>query len=106
MPGPVRNTTRQREAGAASRQETRRRLLAGAADEFAERGYAKATVTRIVDRAGVTVQTLYLSWGSKRALLRAYMEQALAGQPDTPYAEELPQLLGQAAGKTADPRSP
>ena len=49
------------------------RLLRAAEEEFTERGYAAATVARIAARAGVTVQTLYLAWGSKRALLRAYM---------------------------------
>jgi AcrR family transcriptional regulator len=67
-----------REAGAASRAETRRLLLAAAADEFARVGYVAATVNRIAARAGVTVQTLYLAWGSKRALLRAYLESMLA----------------------------
>jgi AcrR family transcriptional regulator len=69
--------SRQREVGAASRRETQRRLLQAAGAEFAENGYAKATVSRIARRAGVTVQTLYLAWGSKRALLRAYMVSTL-----------------------------
>ena len=73
-----RNTTRLREAGAASRAETRRLLLAAAADEFEVVGYVAATVSRIAAGAGVTVQTLYLAWGSKRALLRAYLESTLA----------------------------
>lgn len=88
-----RNTTRQREAGAASRLETRRRLLEAAAQEFDENGYQAATVVRIARRAGVTVQTLYLAWGSKRALLRGYMERALAGQDDASYAEVLPSFI-------------
>ncbi len=101
-----RNTTRQREAGAASRQETRRRLLAAAAVEFAEGGYTKATVNRIASRAGVTVPTLYLSWGSKRELLRAYMESALGGEPDTLFGARLPHLIETALADTAgDPRA-
>lgn len=76
--------SRQREVGAASRQQTQRRLLEAAAGEFTENGYAKATVSRIAQRAGVTVQTLYLAWGSKRALLRAYMESTLAGDAEAP----------------------
>jgi AcrR family transcriptional regulator len=91
-----RNTTRHREAGAASRAETRRRLLAAAGTEFEERGYHAATVNRIAARAGVTVQTLYLAWGSKRALLRAHMDASLSGDADTAYADELPHLLAQA----------
>jgi AcrR family transcriptional regulator len=76
--------SRQREVGAASRQRTRRRLLEAAGAEFAQSGYLNATVSKIAGRAGVTVQTLYLAWGSKRALLRAFMESTLttdAGGP-------------------------
>lgn len=90
---PARNTTRQREAGAASRAETRRRLLQAAGEEFGERGYHAATVTRIASRAGVTVQTLYLAWGSKRALLRAHMDASLSGTPDVDYFAELPRMI-------------
>lgn len=99
---PPRDTTRHREAAAASRAETSRRLLAAAAIEFAERGYTAATVNRIAARAGVTVQTLYLAWGSKRALLRAFMEASLAGQADTPYADELPGLIDNALSTAGD----
>jgi len=99
---PPRSTTRHREAGAASRAETRRRLLDAAAAEFGERGYAAATVNRIAARAGVTVQTLYLAWGSKRALLRAYMEASLAGQTDISYAEGLPELVDAALDAAGD----
>jgi AcrR family transcriptional regulator len=88
-----RNTVRQREAGAAARLETKRRLLAAAAEEFAAHGYSGATVSRIASRAGVTVQTLYLAWGSKRELLRAYLEAALSGQPVVSAAAELPRLI-------------
>lgn len=74
-----RRISRQREAGAVTRRETRRRVLAAATEEFAERGYAAATVIRIAARADVAVQTLYSAWGSKRALLRAVMETAVTG---------------------------
>jgi AcrR family transcriptional regulator len=98
--------TRRQEAAAASRAETRRRLLRAAGDEFAERGYAAATVARIAARAGVTVQTLYLAWGSKRALLRAYMDAALAGDDQTPYPTALPDLIADALdGARDEPRA-
>jgi AcrR family transcriptional regulator len=86
-----RSTTRQREAGAASRAETRRLLVVAAGELFAERGYAGSTVTAIAERAGVSLQTLYLAWGSKRQLLHAFMEQGLSGSPtavtDATWAE-------------------
>ena len=84
--------SRQREAGAVTRQETRRRLLAAAGAEFEERGYAAATVSRIAGRAGVSVQSLYNDWGNKRNLLQAVMETAVTGDdeasltPGTPPA--------------------
>ncbi|MDQ3540888.1 MAG: TetR/AcrR family transcriptional regulator [Chloroflexota bacterium] len=62
---------RRRAAGAASREETRRRLLAAADELFREQGYPATTVAAIALRADVSLQTLYLAWGSKRALLRA-----------------------------------
>jgi AcrR family transcriptional regulator len=67
---------RRRAAGAASRDETRRRLLAAADALFREQGYPATTVTAIARRAGVSLQTLYLAWGSKRALLRAATDAA------------------------------
>lgn len=97
--------SRQRAAGAASRAQTRRRLLEAAGEEFAERGYHAATVNRIAARAGVTVQTLYLAWGSKRALLGAYMDAALSGDPDRPYGEEVEYMLAHALDPAADPRA-
>lgn len=62
---------RRRERGAASREETRRRLLAAADELFREQGYPATTVAAIAERADVSLQTLYLAWGNKRALLRA-----------------------------------
>ncbi|CAA9560603.1 MAG: hypothetical protein AVDCRST_MAG87-1552 [uncultured Thermomicrobiales bacterium] len=62
---------RRRAAGAASREETRRRLVVAADSLFREEGYPATTVVAIAKRAGVSLQTLYLAWGSKRSLLRA-----------------------------------
>ncbi|OJX68405.1 MAG: hypothetical protein BGO95_10425 [Micrococcales bacterium 73-13] len=76
--------SRQKRVGEALRQETRIRLLDAAAEEFAARGYAGTTVARIAAAAGVSVQTLYLAWGSKRELLRGCMEHALAGGAASP----------------------
>ena len=76
---PVRRVSRQREAGEATRRETRRQVLVAARQEFAEYGYSAATVAGIAERANVAKQTLYSAWGSKRALLRGVMETAITG---------------------------
>ncbi len=101
-----RNTVRQREAGAASRAETRRRLLVAAAELFAEKGYKGATVNSIAARAGVSLQTLYLCWGSKRELLRAYLEFSLRGSPaaidDASWAAQLAELVASEMDRPSD----
>ncbi len=68
---PADRYRRRREAGAASREDTRRRLVEAADELFRERGYVATTVAAIAQRAGVSVQTVYLACGSKRDLLRA-----------------------------------
>lgn len=86
---PAKTMSRQKQVGDALRQDTRNRLLEAAAQEFPAHGYAATTVTRLAAAAGVSVQTLYLVWGSKRALLRGYMERAIAG--DLPSPEDASQ---------------
>jgi AcrR family transcriptional regulator len=76
--------SRQKTVGQALRQDTRDRLLQAAGEQFPAHGYTGTTVTRLAAAAGVSVQTLYLAWGSKRALLRGYMENALSGGDGSP----------------------
>ena len=106
-PAETRRVSRQREAGEVTRRETRRRLLAAAAAEFAERGYAAATVSRIAGRAGVSVQSLYNDWGNKRNLLEAVLQTAVTGDDEASLTpgkppEVITATLGLDDG--ADPR--
>lgn len=101
-----RRTSRQREAGAATRAETRRRVLAAAIEVFTESGYAAATVAKIAERADVSVQSLYSSWGSKRGLLRGMMESQVIGHhPGSVNADDMPPaILGNFDPIAAAPR--
>ncbi|QMU76852.1 TetR/AcrR family transcriptional regulator [Streptacidiphilus sp. PB12-B1b] len=74
-----RNTKRQREAGEAARRETKRQLLVAATEVFPRRGYAATPVSAVAEHAGVSVQTLYLAWGSKRELFTASVLAQLTG---------------------------
>lgn len=65
-----------REAGRAQRALTSRRLLESADELFTTHGYAGTSVAAIAQAAGVSLPTLYLAWGSKRALLRAATDAA------------------------------
>ena len=71
--------SRQKRAGQAVRRRSRHRLVVAAGEVFAEQGYTGATVQAIAERAGVSLQTLYAAWGSKRALLRAHLESTMTG---------------------------
>src|SRR5258705_2440445 len=68
------------------------RILAAAALEFSERGYAGARVDRIARRARVNKAMLYYHFGSKRALYRALLRQIFSGA-----AERLQAIADSAA---------
>jgi AcrR family transcriptional regulator len=51
--------------------DTRREILSAARRLFAEHGFASTSVQQIAEQAGVAVQTIYSSVGSKSALLLA-----------------------------------
>jgi AcrR family transcriptional regulator len=106
QPPKPRRVSRQRQAGEATRRETRRRLLAAAKAEFAERGYAAATVIRIAERADVSVQTLYSNWGNKRNLLRAVMESSVTGDEDVRLVAGRPPSVITATIDPADAADP
>jgi AcrR family transcriptional regulator len=84
-------------AGRAERAAaTRRRVLDAAVPLFVEHGYLETTMAALAAAAGVAVQTLYLSFGSKAAVLEAALAQdqpsgwldAVAAAPDGPSALE------------------
>jgi AcrR family transcriptional regulator len=62
-------------------EATRRRILDAAGPLFVERGYRETTVSGLAKAAGVAVQTLYLSFGSKAAVLEAALDADAEDQP-------------------------
>src|SRR5260370_6388439 len=59
--------------------QTRIDVLTAARELFPERGYAGTTINEIAIAAGVAVETIYRSFGSKAALFREVLEAAIAG---------------------------
>ena len=55
--------------------DTRRRIAAAALELFTEHGFGGTTVAAIAERAGVSAQTVYATFGSKGAILRALLAQ-------------------------------
>ena len=55
-------------------EETARRVLEAAAEEFVERGYDKAVISNIARRAGVTSGAVYPRWPQKSDLMAAALD--------------------------------
>ena len=68
-------------AGAARSQATRERVVAAAAPLFVAHGYLDTTMAELATAAGVAVQTLYLAFGSKAAVLQAVWDAAGPERP-------------------------
>jgi AcrR family transcriptional regulator len=60
-------------------QRTSRQVLAASRELFLERGYVSTTVEAIAEQAGVTAQTVYNQFGTKRELLAAVLDRAIVG---------------------------
>jgi AcrR family transcriptional regulator len=72
----------------ASAEATRRTIVSAASQLFFERGYHAAGVDEIAAAAGVAVQTIYNSIGSKRDLLVRVLDYAASGErAPTPVGE-------------------
>src|SRR6266536_2097297 len=65
-----------REEGA---RRTRQAIIAAAGDLFVAQGYAATSLADIAVAAGVARPTVFAAFGSKPALLRQVLDQALAG---------------------------
>lgn len=89
--------TRTRTARSERARATRARVLEAALPLFVRDGYLETTMSGIARAAGVAVQTLYLSFGSKVAVLEA----ALAAGADDQPNECIAVLRAEPSGATA-----
>ncbi len=81
----VKGGDRRRARGELLIQASRREILEAAHRLFVERGYVATSIPAIAAEAGVAVQTIYNTLGSKREVLGGVIELALRG-PDYPAA--------------------
>jgi AcrR family transcriptional regulator len=92
MTGPVKRRTydnSRREAGA---RETRRKIVAAGRELFVDLGYPATTFAAIADRAGMSVQTVYAHFPSKRDLLKDVIDQAVAGDDEPVSISNRPEV--------------
>lgn len=96
--------TRSRVARSDRARATRIRVLDAAVPLFVERGYVETTMADLARAAGVAVQTLYLSFGSKAAVLEAALDLVAQDHPfvsPTPSARNGPAVLARHVAVTA-----
>jgi len=76
-------------------RQTRLAILRAAHARFLEVGYASATLTAVAADAGVSVDTVYDAFGSKRGLLTAVMDVNVGGddEPVSVLDREQPQRM-------------
>jgi AcrR family transcriptional regulator len=68
--------------------ETRRQIVEAARLLFLSRGYSGATMEAIAQEAGVAVETVYATFGNKRAILSRLIDVSLVGdEQPVPFLE-------------------
>ncbi|MDN5856801.1 MAG: TetR/AcrR family transcriptional regulator [Actinomycetia bacterium] len=83
-------------------QQTRRRIVQAAHDLFVEQGYGATLMPEIANRAGVAVQTIYFTFGTKRDLLKEVVDVAIAGDAEPVATMDRPWFRDALAADTAE----
>jgi AcrR family transcriptional regulator len=81
--------------------QTRVRIVLAADEVFRERGYARATVKDIAERAGVSRDTVHAGFGAKARLIPAIIDLRLVPDESVRNVADTPE--GQAVRDEADP---
>src|SRR5436305_9282538 len=96
----VKASDRRRARGRLSVEASRREILEAAHRLFLQHGYVATSVPAIAAEAGVAVQTIYNTVGSKRQVLGGVIELAVRG-PDYPAPPS--EAVGQRIRAASDP---
>ena len=100
MDSPGRNVKSGRRYDSSGRlsaaERTRSRVLDLARERFLANGYAATTVAAIAGAAGVSVETIYKSYGGKAGLVRALRDAALRGGEPVPAEQRSDQQAAAA----------
>jgi AcrR family transcriptional regulator len=73
-------------------RRNRDRVIDSAEELFRSDGYGPTTIAAIADDAGVSVDTIYKSFGGKAGLVRAIFRRALEGQGPVPAEQRSDEL--------------
>jgi|SRR4051812_29077488 AcrR family transcriptional regulator len=75
-------------AKARQREATRISIISAAEALFVDEGYAATSIAAVARRAGVSAESVYVIFGTKRDLLRAVMASAAAGSREAVVTDE------------------
>jgi TetR/AcrR family transcriptional regulator of autoinduction and epiphytic fitness len=80
------NRNRQEQA-----RQTRQRVVEAARLLFVRDGYASTTIQALAEEAGVAVQTIYASFGSKREVLKKLFDTSVVGDDEEEALADRPE---------------
>jgi len=90
---PVKRRTYDSTRRRAQADETRRTVVRAARDLFLEHGYGRTTVADIARVAGVSVETIYASVGTKADLLHKAWDITVGGDDEDIVFHERPEVM-------------
>jgi AcrR family transcriptional regulator len=82
--------------------ETRRAIVEAAIGLFGERGWAATTLPMIAKAAGIAVDTIYSTFGTKSELLMQAVDVAIMGDDDSPAMIDRPEFAQIGAGRRSE----
>jgi len=94
---PYRSARRQQQAA-----QTRALVLAAATSLFADRGWSSTGMRDIAKAAGVAVETVYASFGSKTELLLTAIDVGVVGDTEPMPLSQRPEFTALGVGSVAD----
>jgi AcrR family transcriptional regulator len=77
----------------AQAEETRSAIVRAARDLFLEQGYGRTTIADIAGAAGVSVETIYGSFGNKATLLHKAWDITVGGDDEDVVFHERPEVM-------------
>lgn len=82
--------------------ETRQAIIDAALELFRDQGWASTTLPAIAARAGISVDTIYATFGTKSSLLLAVVDVAIVGDDEEAPMAERPDFAELGRGRRSE----
>jgi AcrR family transcriptional regulator len=100
--GPAQGSTYHSPLRARQAAETRRSIIGSALELFQEHGWAATTLPKIAQHAGVSVDTIYATFGTKSTLFLAAVERAIVGDDEEAAMADRPEFATLGRGRRGE----